>query len=430
MPSSDTSSDLQRRVNDLREFGVVPSVAAMLQSDGPGIVASICGRVVGDVAAFTTSANPDLFPQLETHVSELIGDICHQLSGQAGGEFGFVCKHAIRRAEQKFPLDAELSAYRLVHRAVVPWLQDASTKCANESAQLRRVMAAAANFANEYMSTISSLLTSEYVLQTRLAAEAEGDRRTELLNMLLSGYDESDSRAAQLLRRAGYLEQRQSFCIAVSRSVAPQEMENAARAERMANAVSQALSNLPIRVLIGVRDSLVTIVMSGSRRLSGWTAPQSLLADRVYPHLRTVGPAALIGVSSDAPSTSHIPAALEEAKIALDFATVAERVMPYSRIPFRSMLVNVAAPRLQSALPQWVSAFRQADEKSRGALSETLRAYADADMNALKTAKNLSLHPNTIYARMQKINDTTQINPLTYNALTELLLALDCIAAE
>jgi sugar diacid utilization regulator len=64
--------------------------------------------------------------------------------------------------------------------------------------------------------------------------------------------------------------------------------------------------------------------------------------------------------------------------------------------------------------------------KSRGALTATLRAYADADMNVLKTAEALALHPNTIYARMQKINDLTLRNPLSFHALTELLLVTDC----
>ena len=269
-------------------------------------------------------------------------------------------------------------------------------------------------------------MTSEYVLQTRVLAEAVGDQRSELMTTLLRGYDESDSRAAQLLRRAGYLEQRQSYCVVVARSVDPREMESAPRAQRMVDALTHALRNLPARVLIGMNDNLVTLVLSGTRRLSGWTAPQSLLADRVFPHLRTIGPAALIGVSSDKPSTTHIPSALNEARLALDFANVAERVMPFSRIPFRDMLVRVASEQVRPALPGWIGALLAADEKSRGALSGTLRAYADNDMNALKTAKALSLHPNTIYARMQRITDITDRNPLSFNALTELLLATDC----
>ena len=47
-------------------------------------------------------------------------------------------------------------------------------------------------------------------------------------------------------------------------------------------------------------------------------------------------------------------------------------------------------------------------------------------MNLLQAAKTLGVHPNTIYARMQKIADVTGMNALTYHALTELLLAVDC----
>lgn len=417
---------LAEAVQGLRQLGVVPKVAALLKARSDGLVSALAKAAQLEIPAFTASGNPDVIPELGKHIEDHIGEICSLLSGRRAGDLAFVREHAKRRAGQKFPLDAILAAYRVIHRQSADFIQAAALEVADDSAQLRRVVAAVGAFTQEYASAISTLMTSEYVSQTRVLSQAEGDRRSELLNTLLRGYDESDSRAAQLLRRAGYLEQRQSYCVVVARSVDPKEMENAPRAQRMVDAVTHALRNLPIRVLIGVNDRLVTVVLSGTRRLSGWTAPQSLLADRVHPHLRTIGPAALIGVSADKPSTAHIPSALSEAKLALDFASVAARVMPYSRIPFRDMLVRVASDKVHSTLPTWVNAFLVADEKARGALLATLRAYADADMNALKTAKSMSLHPNTIYARMQKINDITNRNPLSYNALTELLLAIDC----
>jgi sugar diacid utilization regulator len=250
------------------------------------------------------------------------------------------------------------------------------------------------------------------------------------MDTLLSGYDESDRVAARLLRRAGYLEQRQSYCIAVARSVDPREMENPARAQRMADALAEILSASPLRQLIAVRDNHVVAIVSGTRRISGWTAPQTLVAlvaDRVYPLLRQVGPAALIGLSNDVPSTSHIPRAASEARLALDFANVADRVMLYSDIPFRRVLVTHARDAVQSALPAWLEVFTAGDRKSRGALTATLRAYADADMNALRAAKELGIHPNTLYARMRKIRDLAGLDPLNYHALTEMLLACECV---
>lgn len=411
----------------LRQQGATPGVAEPLRARQASFVAELLQAVTDEVPAYRESGNPETIPELETHLRDIVARACQLLGGEAVGPLDFVTEHARRRAAQKFPLDAVLHAYRCVHRLLLRWIRDAALEIADESAHVRRVVAATSDFTAEYTGVLGTHLTSEYVEHTRVLAEAEGDRRTRLINTLLSGYDESDRVAARLLRRAGYLEQRQSYCIAVARSVDPREMDNPARAQRMADALADVLSGSPLRHLIGVRDNHVVAIVSGTRRLSGWTAPQTLVADRVNPLLRQVGPAALIGLSNDVPSTSHIPRAASEARLALDFADVANRVMLYSDIPFRQMLVTHARDAVQSALPPWLEAFTAGDEKSRGALSKTLHAYADADMNALRAAKNLGIHPNTLYARMRKIRDLAGLDPLNYHALTEMLLACACV---
>lgn len=423
-PPSNTQA-LRNSLKALKVLGVVPAIAGALEPQAASIAEDLKERVVAEIDAFSSTANPDVLPELQRHLEMLVAEICRLLGDARPGDLTFVRDYAQRRAQQRFPLEASLHAYRCSHRVISSWIRDAALAVADTSAQVRRVVAAVADFAIEYIDVISTAATSEYVLHTRLLAEAEGDRRTELLTTLLSGYDESDTRTAQLLRRSGYLQQRQSFCVAVARSVNPSEMENAARAQRMADSLGQVLRDAPVRSLIGIRDGLVTVVISGTQRLSGWTAPRSLLAERVYPRLSQVGPAALIGLSNDAPSTSYVRRALNEARLALDFATVANRVMPYLQIPFRQMIVRHARDNIQSALPAWLEDLQSADRKARGSLSKTLHAYADANMNALQTAKALSVHPNTIYSRMQRIADLTGKNALGYHDLTELLLAIE-----
>jgi len=410
----------------MRTYGLVPEVAAVLGDGLDAVRQTLKQSVLEEVPAYSDSANPEILPNLENHLRDHVARITALLGGSRDGDFGFVGEYAERLAQQRFPLEALLHTYRCAHKVLSPWLRDIALAHADNTAQVRRVVAAVADFAIEYTDAISTMATSTYVNHTRLLAEAEGDRRTELLNILLHGYDESDGRAAQLLRRAGYLEQRQSYCVVVARSVDPREMENAARAQRMADAVHDALSATPLRTLIGIRDNLVVAVVSGTRRQSGWTAPQSLLSDRLMPQLKKVGPAALIGMSNDVPSTSHIPRAAMEAKLALDFASFAERVMPYASVSLRQLLISHGRNSMQSALPPWLDDFIRADAKARGRLSATLRAYADADMNVLQAAKLLSVHPNTIYARAQRITDITGRNPLSYHSLTEMLLATDC----
>ena len=417
---------LQDTIRALAALGLVPAIVEALESARASAEESLRQAVMDEVAAYTASGNPDVVPGLQAHLSVQIEEISRLLGGRHRPDFGSVQEHAEERARQHFPLEALLHTYRLVHKVLFPWIRDAALASAPESAQVRRVVAATADFAIEYIDCVSTIATSSYVRHTRALAEAESDQRAELMNTLLQGYDEAESRTAQLLRRAGYLKQRQSYCVVAARSVDPGEMENTARAQRMADAVQDVLVDTPFRLLTGVRDNLVIAIVSGTRRLSGWTAPRSAIADQLLPQLLKVGPAALIGMSNDVPSTSHSPRAAMEARLALDFASYTERVKPYASVSLRQLLVSHAREGIQSALPAWLDAFVAADEKSRGRLADTLRAYADADMNVQRAAKLLRCHPNTIYSRAQRIEDVTGKSLLAYHDLTELLLAIDC----
>lgn len=424
MPISNQTRGLRDTLATLARLGVVPAIGPALDARVAATADALKRAIVDEIPAFSDSGNPDVLPELGAHAGDHIRELRRLLGGGDVGNFEFVALHARHRAEQKFPFEATLHAYRCGHKVLSHWMRDAALETV--AGNVDAVVSAIADFSIEYTDAVSTVAAAEYVAQTRALADAEGDRRTELLNLLLSGYDESDGRVARLLRRAGYLEQRQSFCIALAQSVDPREMENPARAQRLVDAVQAAVSGLPVRILIGVRDNVVNAVFSATRRQSGWTAPQLTLAERIRPKLLELGPAAVIGLSTDQPSTSHIPKALREAQMALDFASVANRVVQFAHLPLRQLLLHLAGETVQSALPPWTDDFLQADAKARGGLVKTLRAYADADMNVLKAARSLDVHPNTIYTRLQRIADITGLDGQRYHALTELLLAADC----
>src|SRR4029078_9102105 len=90
----------------------------------------------------------------------------------------------------------------------------------------------------------------------------------------------SDGHVARLLKRAGYLEQRQAYCIVVIQPVNAGEMENPARAQRIANALSEALIVARVRTLVGTRNNAIVAVISARRRQSGWTAPRADFVER------------------------------------------------------------------------------------------------------------------------------------------------------
>ena len=426
MVSTAREPRLAATLGTLKSYGVVPGAVPLLDAGADAIGEELQTAILEEIPAFSASGNPDILPEQAHHASQHLQEIRRLMNGGRVGDFDFVREHARRRAAQKFPLEATLHAYRWGHKILSRWVRDAALASASPDAQVRRVVATIADFAIEYTDSISTIATSEYVTQTRLLAEAEGDRRTELLNVLLGGFDESDGRVARLLRQGGYLRQRQSYCVAVAQPIDPSEMQNPARAQRLADALKESVQQSAVRSIVGIRDNTVTAIFSMTRRHSGWTAPQSALAERLQPQLLQVGIAALIGVSSDVPSTSHIPKALEEATLALEFAGVANRVVQYTDIPVRRMMLRLSRESLRAALPAWADALQATDKRTRGVLNATLHAYAEANMNVLQAAKRLAVHPNTIYSRINKVQDVTGKNALVYHDLTELLLAMDC----
>jgi hypothetical protein len=413
---------LQQILTSLFESGVIPHVAPALEANKSTAADKLRHEVLAEIPAFSVSGNPEILPGLGNHVAEHAQEILRLFAGGEIRDFEFIRSHARQRAEQRFPLEAMLEAYRCGLKILSLWLRDAALAVGLKN----EALSAVADFAVEYTNTGSSIIASEYVAYTRILAEAEGDRRTELLNILLSGYDESDGRVAQLLKRAGYLEQRQAYCVAAVQSTNPAEMESSARAQRIATSMAEAMVGTSIRALTGIRNNLVIAVLSDKRRQSGWTTPQSNLADRIRPLLLVLGPAVLIGMSTDHPSTSYLPKALHQATIALDFAKVANRVVQFSDLPIRDLLIHHGTGYLQAAPPNWVAALVSADVKADGTLVQTLRAVADADLNVQKAARILRRHPNTVYTRIERIKHLTGLDGQRYRDLTELLLAADC----
>lgn len=417
---------LRQVLGQLARAAIVPRAGAALAGGADAVRGELRDAVIAEVPAFSSSHNPQVIPALERHIDEHVGEIRRLMGGGVVGDFAFVRQHARQRAEQRFPLEATLHAYRCGQKAFSGWLRDAAVALAARTRRREQAVSAVADFAIEYTNAVSTAMTSEYVAHTRALAEADGDLRKELLEILLGGYDESDGRVAQLLRRAGFLEQRLSHCVVVAQSAHAEEMGSRERAQRIVRAIADEVAGTSIRMLAGLRTHLVTAVMSSARRQSGWTAPQAALADRIEAMLRVLGPSVLVGISADHPSTAFLPRALQEATSALEFASVTQRVVQFSRLPIRGLLVHRGADYVRSTPPPWVAAFVDADAGQDGEFVRTLRAVADADMNVQLAARRLGRHPNTVYGRLQRIADATGQDPRRYGDLTELLLAAEC----
>src|SRR5215468_4921891 len=172
----------------LAKTGVIPRAAAALDNSMQTVASTLRDAVLAEIPAFSASGNPEIIPGLDQHTGEHIQEILRLFGGGELGDLEFVRTHAHRRAEQRFPLELTLHAYRCGHKILSHWLRDAAV-IANPK-NIEMTVSAVADFAIEYTNAVSTIATSEYVSQTRILAEADSDRRTELMSVLLNGYDE------------------------------------------------------------------------------------------------------------------------------------------------------------------------------------------------------------------------------------------------
>ncbi|MDH3209967.1 MAG: hypothetical protein OEL91_06270, partial [Burkholderiaceae bacterium] len=260
---------------------LLPPTVAHLRNHATEIHAELHETVLAEVPAFSESRDQATLRELAADGPRHHQEIIRLLRGGAVGDFAFVGAYARRCAEHRLPLETILHAYRCAHKVFARRLREAALRSAAALEVAREVVAGLADFTLEYTDAISTIASTTYVDQIRLLADVAGDERAQLLNILLSGYDESDARVASILRRAGYLDGRHTFCVVLGQSVDATEMDMPARTRRLAETLDQLVPANLARRLIDVRDARVTGVFSAVWRTSGWTPPNASLATRL-----------------------------------------------------------------------------------------------------------------------------------------------------
>jgi hypothetical protein len=418
-----TGRALVESLDRLRQVTAIAPGARTLQGRAPEINVAVVGAIIADVAAFSDTANPKIMPLLEQHVAELVTEYLALLDGHSPQLPAFVERYASEAAEQHFPLEALLHAYRVTMRELLQATTDVLLQKSRSDSLA--IVTAVTDFLLEFVNATSTLATEHYLDRSRLLADVASDQRSRLFSILLGGYDESDRRASTILRDAGYLDRRLRFCVVLAQSIDPAEMHNPARARRLADYIDRLLAPLPGKRLVDIHRNKVVIVFSHQHRISGWSSPRAPLADRVAEELLKLGPAARLGVSNDVESTAMIPSAYRQAELAFDRSSVGRRVVRFTDVPLQKLLLEFAREEFGRVLPGWAAEFQAADEKSRGRLSATLRAYAESDMNLLEAARRLGVHANTVYARFDRIITLTGRDARGFDALNELLIVAD-----
>ncbi|MEV0297719.1 helix-turn-helix domain-containing protein [Nocardia sp. NPDC050710] len=141
--------------------------------------------------------------------------------------------------------------------------------------------------------------------------------------------------------------------------------------------------------------------------------------------LRVDGITLGIGVSTVVTDIAQIPRAYQEARAALELLSDDGGVMALPHLtPFHYLLRraddtarHLVDPRISTLL---------ADDRGRGgAMADTIRAFAAADMNLREAAEGLYIHHNTAKYRLRRIQELTGRNVRHISDLIELLVAIE-----
>jgi|SRR5271166_3643490 len=95
---------LLQMLERLLELSVIPDVAPALRRSANDVELALREAVLGEVAAFSDSRNPQILPDLKNHSKSHVVEIARLFEGGEPGDLAFVSAHARRQAEQRFPL--------------------------------------------------------------------------------------------------------------------------------------------------------------------------------------------------------------------------------------------------------------------------------------------------------------------------------------
>jgi sugar diacid utilization regulator len=140
------------------------------------------------------------------------------------------------------------------------------------------------------------------------------------------------------------------------------------------------------------------------------------------------GMAVGVGVGLDKAQAAGLPESLEEARLALEFASPARPLLHFSAIDLPEFLIRQADRIAFRLIPEWTRHFAAAGEGGQAAeLARTIRVFTECSLNVKQTARRLGVHTNTVYFRLNRIDKLTGIDPRTFSGASLLITALKLV---
>ena len=328
------------------------------------------------------------------------------------GGMPFVRPAAMRRARAGLSLEDYLCAFRIGQQ--VFW--EALLARAGESPLGHEAALSLATPVMRYADYAATHASRVYVeFQQHQVADADRVRR-DLLERLLAG---------ELPTRRPLLATAQAHGIGADKPLLVATVAPAAPDADLPAPAADALARLdgPCGRALVVSRQTELVLVTALRSASDAAEVCDRLA-AVHARLRDDGVPIAVGVGTVAAGVAELPRAYQEATAALADVAVPGGVVALPRLsPFEYLALRADDTARRLVDPR-LRAFLVEDRDRGGALVETTRAFAGADLNLKLAAERLRVHPNTAQYRLGKVAERTGRNPRRIADLIDLLVAI------
>jgi hypothetical protein len=410
-----------------RKDPLASSVVAGLRGQSDEIWQGTFELLQRESPEYRNSVDDEFTRESKSHCGELLKAII-AIAGGRTKEFGvdafdFVRSHAEWRARHHVPLIASLHAYRLAHRTYWGITRESLLRHAKQKAAMLS-LAMLSDFWIEFFDYVGAVLGESHAVEEGLIV-AQGSRAyVGLIDDLLRGRPPRNAEAQRLCALCG-IRLGAPMAVAVVRpdpsgSGTPIDLEATLRS--LVRLFGQVLPPAIFGKLVDIRTGEVTAITC-SEAGAGRGLSEALLRNG-FARRAANGLAAAVGISRDTIEIARLPEALEEARLAVEFASGAQPLMHFSDVDLPEFLLRRADNAAFRLIPEWARRLGPADDHHSHELLRTIRAFADCNLNVKQTARRVDVHINTVYFRLNRIKKLTGIDPRTFSGTSLLLTAL------
>ena len=382
------------------------------------------------VLDFARAQNPILDPVIRSEPVEMtqhIADHFYALlalpSADADARSGnadatpldFVVRHGIRRALAGVPLRAVLQAYRSGHRSFWSVMCAMIDRLSPEPVAGMRTTMLLSDYCIDYTDLISLVLTDAYVAEENSLASERARLTSTVVDDLLRGEQPARDLERQLCEHSGLLDGN-AMVVVIARIMEPRGAGSRREHRELATLLERVLPADRFGRLVESRPDEVVALVAG-RTTTGEHVTQALRGAATTV-LRTALASLRIGVGLDVETLAKLPLSYAQARVALELKGNYPRIRHLREVDVHAYFNHTADATARLLLPV------MPEEVTSEPLAGTLAAFAAANLNVKECARQLQVHTNTIYYRLNRVQKLTGLDPRSFAALAQLLTAL------